>query len=107
MAVVIVGMVLTAGSNPGIRIELDTKSVEPGLTAGVAAPLFLFCLAGATARHTPAADALGNALPAVLIAVGVGSAIGLIGAVTLGWSWRRHWSEPSALRLGVLALPVM
>jgi sodium/hydrogen antiporter len=32
---------------------------------------------------------------------------GLTGAVTLGWSWRRNWTEPSALRLGVLALPVM
>lgn len=85
----------------------DIMNVEAGLNDGVAAPLFLFCLAGATAKHTPAAEALKNAVPAILIAVGVGGAIGLTAAVTLGWSWRRKWTEPSALRLGVLALPVM
>ena len=85
----------------------DIMNVEAGLNDGVAAPLFLFCVAGATAKHAPAVEALQDAVPAILIAVGVGAAIGLIGAVTLGWSWRRNWSEPSALRLGVLALPVM
>jgi sodium/hydrogen antiporter len=52
-------------------------------------------------------EALENAVPAILIAVGVGGAIGVTGAITLGLSWRRNWTEPSALRLGVLALPVM
>jgi NhaP-type Na+/H+ or K+/H+ antiporter len=85
----------------------DIMNVEAGLNDGIAAPLFLFCLAGATAKHTPAAEALENAVPAILVAVGVGGAIGLTAAVTLGWSWRRKWTEPSALRLGVLALPVM
>jgi sodium/hydrogen antiporter len=85
----------------------EIVNVEAGLNDGVAAPLFLFCLAGATAKHTPALEALENALPAILIAVGVGGAIGLTGAITLRWSWRRDWTEPSALRLGVLALPVM
>lgn len=85
----------------------DIMNVEAGLNDGIAAPLFLFCLAGATAKHTPAAQALENAVPAILVAVGVGGAIGLTAAVTLGWSWRRKWTEPSALRLGVLALPVM
>ncbi len=85
----------------------DIMNVEAGLNDGVAAPLFLFCLAGATAKHTPALSALENAVPAILIAVGVGGAVGFIGAVALSWSWKRHWSEPSALRLGVLALPVM
>jgi sodium/hydrogen antiporter len=85
----------------------DIMNVEAGLNDGIAAPLFLFCLAGATAKHTPAAEALENAVPAILIAVGVGGAIGLTAAVALGWSWKRKWTEPSALRLGVLALPVM
>jgi sodium/hydrogen antiporter len=85
----------------------DIINVEAGLNDGVAAPLFLFCLAGATAKHSPAVQALENAVPAILIAIAVGGAIGFAAAVTLGWSWRRGWSEPSALRLGVVALPVM
>jgi len=85
----------------------EIMNVEAGLNDGLAAPLFLFCLlAGATATHTPAVEALENAVPAILIAVGVGGAIGLAGGVSLGWSWRRDWTE-TALRLGVLALPVM
>jgi NhaP-type Na+/H+ or K+/H+ antiporter len=85
----------------------DIMNVEAGLNDGIAAPLFLFCLAGATAKHTPAIQALEHAVPAILIAIGVGGAVGLAGSVALGWSWRRDWTEPSALRLGVLALPVM
>jgi sodium/hydrogen antiporter len=85
----------------------EIMNVEAGLNDGVAAPLFLFCLAGATAKHAPAVEALENAVPAILIAVGVGGAIGLLGATSLSWSWRRDWTEPSALRLGVLALPLM
>lgn len=85
----------------------EIMNVEAGLNDGLAAPLFLFCLAGATATHTPAIEALENAVPAILIAVGVGGAIGLAGGVSLGWSWRHSWTEPAALRLGVLALPVM
>jgi sodium/hydrogen antiporter len=85
----------------------DIINVEAGLNDGVAAPLYLFCIAGATASHAPAVAALESAVPAVLIAIAVGGAIGFIGVVTLGWSWTRQWSEPSALRLGVLALPVM
>jgi sodium/hydrogen antiporter len=85
----------------------EIMNVEAGLNDGIAAPLFLFCLAGATARQAPAVNALENALPAILIAIGVGGAIGVAGSISLGWSWRRNWTEPSALRLGVLALPVM
>lgn len=85
----------------------DIMNVEAGLNDGVAAPLFLFCVAGATAVHAPAVEALEGAVPAILIAIAAGAAIGLVGAAALSWSWRRNWSEPSALRLGVLALPVM
>jgi sodium/hydrogen antiporter len=85
----------------------EIMNVEAGLNDGLAAPVFLFCLAGATANHTPGAEALENALPQILIAVGVGGAIGSLGALALGWSWKHNWTEPSALRLGVLVLPVM
>lgn len=85
----------------------EIMNVEAGLNDGVVAPVFLFCLAGATAKHTPGAEALQNALPQILIAVGVGGAIGSVGALVLGWSWKHKWTDPSALRLGVLVLPVM
>lgn len=85
----------------------EIMNVEAGLNDGVVAPLFLFCLAGATAKHAPAVQALKDAVPAILVAVGVGGAIGLSGAIALGWSSRRNWTEPSSLRLGVVALPVM
>lgn len=85
----------------------DLLNVESGLNDGMVAPVFLFALAGASAKHSPAIHALDNALPAILIAVGVGAVVGLAGAVSLSWSWRRNWTEPSALRLGVVALPVM
>lgn len=85
----------------------DILNVESGLNDGMVAPVFLFALAGASAKHTPGIEALDNALPAILIAVGVGAAVGFAGALSLSWSWRRNWTEPSALRLGVVALPVM
>jgi NhaP-type Na+/H+ or K+/H+ antiporter len=85
----------------------EIMNVEAGLNDAIAAPLFLFCLAGASATHAPAAEALEDAAPAILVAVGVGGAIGLFGATALGWSFRRNWTEPSSLRLGVAALPVM
>ncbi len=85
----------------------EIMNIESGLNDGIAAPLFLFCLAGATATHRPALEALEHAVPAILISVGVGGAIGFAGATILGWSFRRNWTEPSSLRLGVAALPVM
>jgi sodium/hydrogen antiporter len=85
----------------------DILNVESGLNDGMVAPVFLFALAGASAKHSPGIEALDNALPAILIAVGVGAGVGLAGAFSLSWSWRHKWTEPSALRLGVVALPVM
>ena len=84
----------------------DIMNVEAGLNDGIAAPLFLFCVAGATAKHAPALEALEAAVPAILVAIGVGVGTGLIGALSLGWALRRDWTEPSALRLGVFALPL-
>jgi NhaP-type Na+/H+ or K+/H+ antiporter len=62
----------------------DIMNAESGLNDGIAAPLFLFCLAGATAHHSPASEALADAVPAILIAVAAGGAVGLIGALALG-----------------------
>jgi sodium/hydrogen antiporter len=85
----------------------DILNVESGLNDGLIAPLFLFALAGAGVKHGSELDALDNALPAILIALGVGAGVGLAGAFSLSWSWRHKWTEAAAMRLGVLALPVL
>lgn len=86
----------------------EIVNVEAGLNDGMVAPLFLFCLAGATAQGgKSAADALVDAGPAIVISLVAGAAVGALGAGLLGRSWRRRWSEPSAIRVAVLALPVL
>lgn len=87
----------------------DSLNVESGLNDGLVAPLFLFCLAAATAGAVDdsAAAALVVALPAVLIAVLVGAAVGVLGAEVMIRAFRSGWTEPSSLRLGVLAMPLM
>lgn len=84
-------------------------NVEAGLNDGVVAPIFLFCIAGAETpeKGSPVGDALVDAVPAVLIALGVGAAVGLAGSRLLSRAWGRGWSEPAALRFGVLALPLL
>jgi sodium/hydrogen antiporter len=87
----------------------DLLNVESGLNDGIVAPLFLFCLAAATA-HGPESrpvNALLDAGPAVLIAVGVGAVVGEVSGRLLRWAWHRGWTQPSPLRVGVAALPVM
>ena len=84
-------------------------NVESGLNDGLIAPLFLFSLAGAQApdRDTPVPDALIHAVPAVAVALGVGAAVGLLSARLLGRAWSMSWTQPAALRLGVLAVPLL
>jgi NhaP-type Na+/H+ or K+/H+ antiporter len=67
-------------------------TAESGLTDGIVAPLFLFCLAAATAAGNEAqTDAAIDAGPAWV----------------LHRALRAGWTQPSALRLGVLALPLL
>ena len=85
----------------------DSLNVESGVNDGLVAPVFLFCLAGATAAGGDEITALATALPAVLIATAVGAVVGLAGAELMIRSYRAGWTEPSALRLGVLAMPLL
>jgi sodium/hydrogen antiporter len=87
----------------------ELLNVESGLNDGVVAPVFLFCLAAAHARDhgSPPLHALRDAVPAVAAAIAVGAVIGWTSARLLGWAFRRGWTQPSALRLGVAALPLM
>ena len=87
----------------------DLLNVESGLNDGLVAPIFLFCLAAAKAQDSShiAVTALADAVPAVLVAIAVGTVVGFVGAKLLSRSWRRHWTQPTALRLGVAALPLL
>src|SRR3954454_3431353 len=87
----------------------EILNVESGLNDGVVAPLFLFFVAAAEAPDArgPAAAALANAVPAVLVALGVGAFVGYSGARLLTHAWLRQSTELPALRLAVLALPLL
>jgi sodium/hydrogen antiporter len=94
--------------DPRIPARLrEILNVESGLADGLVGPVFLFCLAGAQAHDHGFTDAAVTAVPAALIALGVGAAVGLSSAWLLGRAEARGWTQPSALRLGVLALPLL
>ncbi len=88
----------------------DALNVESGINDGIVAPVFLWCIAGAVASRgvdgdQPIGQALLLALPVLAISIAVGVGIGLVGGKLLVLVFRAQWTEASALRLGVLALP--
>ncbi|TCK21459.1 cation:proton antiporter [Pseudonocardia endophytica] len=83
-------------------------NVESGLNDGVLAPVFLLTLAAATAAGGDSiAEAALDAVPSLGIAIGVGVVVGAVAARVLRRSMDTGWSQPSALRIGVLALPLL
>ncbi len=83
-------------------------NAESGLNDGVVAPIFLFCLAGATVAGSDAlGEAAADALPSLGLAVAVGALIGWVAARVLQRSLTAGWTQPAALRIGVLALPLL
>ena len=88
----------------------DLLNVESGFNDGFIAPLFLFAVAAAhaaTDESTPDLDALIGAVPAFLIAIGVGAAVGFGGGWLISQAHSRGWTEPTALRIAVLVLPFL
>jgi NhaP-type Na+/H+ or K+/H+ antiporter len=88
----------------------DLLNVESGFNDGFIAPLFLFAVAGARAaadESTPDLDALLGAVPAFLIAIASGAAIGFGGGWLITQASTRGWTEPTALRITVLTLPLI
>ncbi|WP_354644261.1 cation:proton antiporter [Kitasatospora camelliae] len=84
-------------------------TVEGGLNDGIAAPVFLLCLAGAEATEgvpEPVADSLGDAFNAMFWAVVAGALVGKPGGMLLRAAWRAGWTRRSAVRLGIVALPL-
>ena len=83
-------------------------NAESGLNDGVVAPIFLFCLAGATVAGSDVlAEAATDALPSLGLAVAVGALIGWVAARVLQRSLAAGWTQPATLRIGVLALPLL
>jgi sodium/hydrogen antiporter len=88
----------------------DLLNVESGFNDGFIAPLFLFAVAGAEAaadEATPDLEALIGAAPAFLIAIAVGAGIGFGGGWLIRHAYDRGWTEPPALRIAVLMLPIL
>jgi sodium/hydrogen antiporter len=83
-------------------------NAESGLNDGILAPVFLFCLAAATTVGGDARlDAAVDAVPSLVVAFLVGAAVGIVAARVLRRSLSAGWTQPSALRLGVLTLPLL
>jgi sodium/hydrogen antiporter len=83
-------------------------NAESGLNDGILAPVFLFCLAAATTVGGGARlDAAVDAVPSLVVAFLVGAAVGIVAARVLRISLSAGWTQPSALRLGVLTLPLL
>ena len=83
-------------------------NAESGLNDGIVAPTFLFCLAAATAAGSEAqAAAAIDAVPSLVVAFLVGAFVGAVAARVLNRALRAGWTQPSALRLGVLTLPLL
>ena len=86
----------------------ELVNVESGLNDGIVAPVFLLALAAATAAGPESiVEAALGAVPSLGVAVLVGAAIGAVAARVLRRSMDAGWSQPSALRIGVLALPLL
>ncbi|SDF89030.1 cation:proton antiporter [Pseudonocardia oroxyli] len=83
-------------------------NTESGLNDGLVAPVFLIALAVATsAEAEDVTHAVLDAVPSLVIAVAVGVVIGWVAARLLRRVLDAGWTSPSALRIGVLALPLL
>ncbi|MEU0372290.1 cation:proton antiporter [Streptomyces sp. NPDC006283] len=87
----------------------DVLNVEGGLNDGIVSPVFLLCVAVGVESHDAHADYVDALLSAVVAsawAVATGIAVGWTSGWLLGRSWAHGWSRPTAVRLGVLAVPI-
>lgn len=84
-------------------------NVESGYNDGIVAPVFIFALtlAGNTSHASTPAQALEEALPASLKAIAVGVAVGALGGWAMRGAVHRGLTSSAALRVGVVALPLI
>jgi sodium/hydrogen antiporter len=114
---VIAAIVMPVDLAPAIAFVRDRRiperlrqvlNAESGLNDGIIAPVFLFGLAAATVAGDDAlAEAAIDAVPALAMALVLGAFVGTAAARVLHRSLTAGWTQPSALRLGVLTLPLL
>lgn len=87
----------------------DALNVESGYNDGLIAPVFVFALtlAGATSHASTPESALREAVPASLIAVGVGAGVGLVAGWLMRAAVTRQLSSSHAVRFGVVGVPLL
>jgi NhaP-type Na+/H+ or K+/H+ antiporter len=117
LVAVLATIVMSVDLTPAVSFVRDHRiperlrqvlNAESGLNDGIVAPTFLFCLAAATAAGSEAqADAAVDAVPALGVAFLVGAFVGAVAARVLNRALRAGWTQASALRLGVLTLPLL
>lgn len=84
-------------------------NVESGYNDGIVAPFFIFALtlAGDLSHASTPEAALGQAIPAILIAIGVGAGIGLAYAAALNFTGKKGWLSGQSARIGLAVLPIL
>ncbi|MCE0766358.1 cation:proton antiporter [Pseudonocardia kujensis] len=114
---VLAAVVMPVDLAPAIAVVRDRRiperlrqviNAESGLNDGLIAPVFLFALAGATpAGGEGLGDAALHALPSLVMAIVAGAVVGAAAARVLHRALASGWTQSSALRIGVLALPLL
>ncbi|WP_392674722.1 cation:proton antiporter [Streptomyces sp. LN785] len=87
----------------------EVLNVEGGLNDGIVSPVFVLCTAASVESHGAGAhfaEALLEAVAGAAWAIATGLVIGYAGGWLLRLSWSRGWTQKSAMRLGVLTVPV-
>ncbi|MEU7817516.1 cation:proton antiporter [Pseudonocardia sp. NPDC049154] len=117
LLLVLATVVMPVDLAPAVAVVRDRRiperlrqvvNAESGLNDGLIAPVFLFALAGATAVGGEGlADAAVHALPSLAMAVLAGAVVGAAAARVLRWALDAGWTQSSALRIGVLVLPLL
>ncbi|WP_433507903.1 cation:proton antiporter [Pseudonocardia halophobica] len=117
LLLVLATVVMPVDLAPAIAVVRDRRipkrlrqviNAESGLNDGLIAPVFLFALAGATAVGGEGlADAAVHALPSLAMAILAGAVVGAAAARVLHRALDAGWTQSSALRIGVLALPLL
>lgn len=83
-------------------------NLESGYNDGIITPLFLFALALAgDAKHGGPDAPLGQAIPAFLIAVATGLAVGFAYGMLSNLANRRSWFSAQSMRIGLVAVPLL
>jgi len=93
--------------NPNVPVRIRRAlNVESGLNDGIATPFVTLFIALAVAEEgfRPTAGWLPDALTQIVLAVIVGTIVGVIGGKLLEWAHQREWTSGAPLQFAVLAL---